>query len=420
MTFLVPWAFAIAGMAAAGTVLLHFVSQQRPAAYVFPTTRFIPDRRALVSRASARPRDLLLLVVRVLLLLSAGAAFARPVMAPHRGAIARVVLLDRSRAVANAPNAVAAARAALSDGAPSILIAFDSIPTIVATTALDSLVGAPRSNAVGSLSAALVAGRRASATLAQRADSVQLVLVSPVAVSEIDSATRLLRAEWLGAMRIERVAVRADTAAGWRLERSIAADDLLGPATAPLRSASGDILTRLVRHAPTVQDSTFARSGGTVVRWDSAAVVHASAEGLAVGDDVIVAALARRLVSPTGRVVARWADGSVAASESSLGTGCVRDVGIVVPVAGDIALHPPFQHIARALLAPCGVFATERAADSSTVAWLVGKSHNAARAGALRGEDSRPSPLARWLLALAIAFALAELFVRATTAQVAE
>lgn len=415
MTFLAPWAFAIAGMAATGTVLLHLVSRQRPAAYVFPTTRFIPDRRALVSRASARPRDLLLLVVRVLMLLSAGAAFARPVNVPHRGAIARVVLLDRSRAVANAPHAVAKAQAALSDGAPSTLIAFDSTPTIVATTALDSLVGAPRSNAAGSLSAALIAGRRASATLAQHADSVQLVLVSPLAVSEIDSATRLLRAEWPGAMRIERIALRADAAAGWRLEQRIASDDVLGPASASLQPASGDVVTRLVRRAPSVQDSTFARSGGTVVRWDTTAPVHPSAEGLAVGDDVIVAALARRAVSSTGRVVARWGDGSVAASESSLGAGCMRDVGIAVPAAGDIALHPPFQRIARALLAPCELFASERAADSATLAWLVGETRSAARADALRGEDSRPSPLARWLIALAIAFALAELFVRART-----
>src|ERR1700736_5693445 len=110
MTFLAPWAFGIGVIAAAGMVLLHLIARQRPAAYLLPTTRFIPDRHSLVSRVATRPRDLLLLALRVLLLLVAGAAFARPVLTPTRGAVARVVLLDQSRAVADAPAAVARAR----------------------------------------------------------------------------------------------------------------------------------------------------------------------------------------------------------------------------------------------------------------------------------------------------------------------
>ena len=61
MTLLAPWAFGIAALAALGTVLLHLVAQQRPAAFFLPTARFIPDRRTLVSRVTTRPRDLLLL-----------------------------------------------------------------------------------------------------------------------------------------------------------------------------------------------------------------------------------------------------------------------------------------------------------------------------------------------------------------------
>ena len=152
------------------------------------------------------------------------------------------------------------------------------------------------------------------------------------------------------------------------------------------------------------------------MRWDSTSAVRPVAEGLAVGDDVVVAALARRAVSPSARVRARWADGSAAATEIPLGRGCLRESGVALPAAGDIALHPPFQNIARALLAPCGLAVAERAADSATVAWLAGTTRSAARADVLRGEDNRPSPLARWLLALAIAFAVAELFVRAQAA----
>ena len=54
MSFLAPWALAIGGLAAAGAVLLHLVAQQRPAAYLLPTARFIPDRRTLVRRIANR------------------------------------------------------------------------------------------------------------------------------------------------------------------------------------------------------------------------------------------------------------------------------------------------------------------------------------------------------------------------------
>ena len=84
MTFLAPWALLAGALAAAGLVVLHLVARQRPAAYALPTARFVPDRRTLVSRASRRSRDLLLLALRVILVLSAAAAFARPVLTPRR------------------------------------------------------------------------------------------------------------------------------------------------------------------------------------------------------------------------------------------------------------------------------------------------------------------------------------------------
>jgi hypothetical protein len=464
MTFLAPWAFAIGALAAAGVVVLHLVARQRPAAYLLPTTRFIPDQRTLVSRVATRPRDLLLLMLRVLLLLCAGAAFARPVLAPTRGTTAHVILLDRSRAVADVSDAVARARKSVTDGAPVTVIAFDSVPTVLASPAWDSLAGAARTESPGSLSAALIAARRAGATVATDVDSVQLHIVSPLALSEIDSATARIRAMWPGAIRVERVATRSDLTTPWRLERTLSAADPLGPAmlSSPLssrtRSVSGyslsnangqpqcmdggsrqslrdcgmtaacvrgrsrdcgttaGVTTRLVRGALSAADSAFARSGSTVVRWDTSATPRVAAEGLAVGDDVIVAALGRVAISRTGRVAARWADGQRAASEIQLGSGCIREVGVMLPAAGDIPLHPPFQRIARGLLAPCGLVVAETAADSATVARLVGTTGNAARADALRSGTDRPSPLARWLLALALLLAIGELIVRARSA----
>lgn len=410
MTFLAPWALAVGALGAAGLVLLHLVALQRPAAYVLPTTRFIPDQRTLVSRAATRPRDLILLALRVLMLLAAAAAFARPVLTPSRGAVSRVVLLDRSAAVADPAASITRVRGLAADGVPFTLIAFDSTPAVVPATRLDSLGAAPRGSATGSLSAALIAARRASIALAQVADSVELVVVSPLAAAELDAATPMIRAAWPGSIRVEQVAMRADSAGTWQLERAIPLDDPLGPATSGLRAQRGERMTRLVRGPLSPSDSTFARSGGTVVRWDTTSA-RAVAEGLAHGDDVIVASLARIPVGE-GRIVARWADGSPAATEHALGTGCIRHVGVGIPEAGDLPLRTGFQRIARGLFVPCGVTAPSRVSDSLAVRALAGPGTAAASARVLRADSNLPSPLARWLLALALALALAELVAR--------
>ena len=413
MTFLAPWAMAIAGLAAAGVVALHLVARQRPAAYLLPTARFIPDQRTLVSRVATRPRDLLLLALRVSLLLFAGAAFARPVLSPTRGTVARIVLLDRSRSVANAADALARARTLSEGSAVGTVIAFDTSATVLTGDSWDSLAAARRSESHGSLAAALVAARRVSASLAQRADSIQLHLVSALAAAEFDDAIDSARSAWPGFVHLDRVALRPDSSSGWRLDRALAVSDQLGPAMASVRSASGARVTRLVRGAPDGSDRAFARAGGTVVRWDTSAAPRLATEGLAMGDDVIVAALGRRVLGLTGRVVARWADGAHAATEQAVGEGCMREVGIMLPAAGDLALHPPFQRIARALLTPCGIATADVVADSGVMARLAGTGRSAAPASAFRISSDQPTPLARWLLAAAIVCAIAELIVRA-------
>jgi hypothetical protein len=395
--------------------VLHLVARQRPAAYVLPTTRFIPDRRTLVSRVATRPRDLLLLALRVLLVLSAAAAFARPVVTPRRAARARIVLLDRSGSVADAASALAGARRLLVDGVPTRVIAFDSVATQLGegVAPLDSLARTEGARApAGSVSGALVAARRTASRLARRADSVELVLVSPVTRAELDAATDSVRAQWPGALRLDRVPSTADSAHAGTLERALGADDPLLPAMSTVRVSASPSAVRLRRGAPDRSDSVFARAGGTVVQWDTAASSVFAAGAIAMGDDVIVASLARRALASAGRAVARWSDGAPAAIESSLGAGCIRQIGVGVPLAGDLPLSPAFQRIARGLLAPCGLNAPSGVADSTTVARLVG------RGGAARGQDLarldlETSSLTPWLLAIALVCALLELAVRA-------
>ncbi len=398
-------------------VLLHLVSRQQPAEYALPTARFIPDQRSLVSRAAFRPRDLLLLALRVSMLLAAGAAFARPVLAPMRGSVAHIVLLDRSRAAGDMRDAVNRARAAIGNDANATTIAFDTTLMVVRGSALDSLGDAPTSRAPGSLSNALVAARRIGASLAEQADSVRLTLVSPIAMSEIDSATKTLRAEWPGGVEIVRTALAQDTATSWRLSMALAPSDPLAPAVALIPIGSRGRATRLVRTSPSADDTAFVRGGGTVVRWRAAPTPRPTPQGLALGDEVIVAMLGRAAIRDEGAVIARWADGSAAAQETRLGAGCMREVGILLPLRGDLPLHAPFQRIARQLLAPCGVRSAEIAADSASVNNVLGGSRASAPSAVLRGEGDQASPMAKWLLLIALAAAVLELVVRARARQ---
>ena len=414
MTFLAPWALAIGVMSALGVVFLHLVAQTRPAAYMLPTARFIPDQRSLVSRVASRPRDLVLLLLRVLLLLVASAAFARPVLIPSRGTVGHIVLVDRSRAAADVAEEVRTARALVPSGAPLVLIAFDSMPVVLGGSRWDSLAALKRSDARGSLTAALVAARRSSVALSELVDSVQLHVVSPLSRWELDAGTTLARASWPGAIDMQRTSLRADSAvATWRMSRPIPVSDPLGPSMATMTPSVAGQLSQLSRGSLSAADSLFVHSGGTVVHWDSGGTTRTAAEGLAVGDDVIVATLGRMPVPSRGRVVARWADGAPAAVEERIGSGCRRSVGVRVPAAGDLPLQPSFQRIARGLLAPCGFAGAEVGSDSSVMAAMVGSSHGGlASARALRATGDHPSPLARWLLLAALLLALAELALR--------
>lgn len=416
MTFLAPWALVAGVLAAAGMITLHLVARQRPAAYPLPTARFVPDRRTLVSRVSRRPRDLLLLLLRVLLVLSAAAAFARPVLTPQRRAFTRVLLVDRSAAVADFSEVLRRVREIAGDGVPTRVIAFDSSVVVLEPgQSIDSLARPAQSNrgAIGSISAALAAARRVGAELGAQSDSVELVLVSPFAERELDDATDTLRALWPGNARLVRVAAARDTNEVPPLERAIGETDVLGPAFGRRAVKRGAHSLRLVRGLPNAADSAFARDGGVVVRWDSIGARATRPEAVATGSDVIVASLARDSIRAGGAVIARWADGSAAAVERAIGDGCLREVGVGIPIASDLPLSPAFQRIANSLTDACAGArgnAGARVAPERLAA-LAGPT-GAARGEALAGDAERATPLVPWLLGFALACALAELLLR--------
>jgi len=417
MTFLAPWALLVGGVAAACLVVLHLVARQRPAAYPLPTARFVPDRRTLVSRVSRRPRDLLVLLLRLALVLSAAAAFARPVLTPRRSAQARVLLLDRSAAVADPVDALRRARDLARDGVPTRFLAFDSSVVTLGSgvAALDSISGdsGVASRVVGSISASLAAARRAAAELGVRADSVELVVVSPLTEREVDAATDSIRAAWPGAVRVVRVAAAPDSATMPPLDQVVRDVDVLGPAlgTRAVRASANAL--RIVRGALTATDSAFARGGGVVVRWDTLGARVPVAAAVAMGDDVAVAVMARAVLAEPGMVLARWGSGEPAAVEEALGAGCVRVVGIGIPEAGDLPLSPVFHRIVDGLTERCAGAGVRVGAplDSARVATMTG-SRPMASGRALAAGVERPTPIASWLLGLALACAVGELLLR--------
>jgi hypothetical protein len=101
MTFLAPGFFYASLAVAAAVAALHFIVTRQPRAGILPTARFVPDLPANATARATRPSDLLLMLLRVLIVLAAGAGLAKPVVKPSRGAEARVILMDVSRSVSD-------------------------------------------------------------------------------------------------------------------------------------------------------------------------------------------------------------------------------------------------------------------------------------------------------------------------------
>ena len=137
MTFLAP-GFLIASLAAASAVVvLHFIVTRQPRAGILPTARFVPDMPATATARARRPSDILLMLLRVLILLAAGAGLARPVIKPSRGAEARVILADVSRAVGNVAELRDSVRAVFREG--DAIVAFDSAARPITGNVADSI-----------------------------------------------------------------------------------------------------------------------------------------------------------------------------------------------------------------------------------------------------------------------------------------
>lgn len=403
MTWLLPSALAIGGVAALAAIALHFIARSRPLAEPLPTARFIPQRPIQARTRSIALSDVPLLLVRLAAVLLLAAAIAGPVLTAARGTVARVVVADRSRDVANVQEVRDSVRALLRAG--DVLVAFDSDAAVISS--LDSLRPV---DARGALSTGLASAIRAASSLATRVDSVELVVVSPLTSAEIDAATAPLRATWPGRARVVRVATAPiPSASAPRVTAGASVDDPVVAGIALTGVLSPNANVRLLRARVTAGDSAWARDSGHVLvhwpsgddeaHWPKRASIDAIGAVASTGG-VLVARFPRLWVIE-GRAIAHWADGEPAAVERPLGRGCIRDVAIVFDPASDVTLRAPFREFVRPLLGPCGGARESSPLDSSAVAALAGAG-TLASSGALR---DRASETSRWTVPLLLAVA---------------
>jgi hypothetical protein len=421
MTFLAP-GFLVASLAvAAAIVALHFIVTRQPRAGILPTARFVPDTRATTVARARRPSDLLLMLLRVLVVLAAGAGLAKPALTPSRGAEARVILVDVSRSARDSIAMRESVRAIYRS--QDAVVVFDSSARVVAGNVGDTLGALRPTSLRGNLSAALIAALRTGSILRDRADSLELVIVSPFAKEEFDAATDTIRTLWSGKARLVRIPATLDAPDFVApLEIGAGADDALTVTVglARVSAGAGGLIDRGTTRTRQVRTS----AEGPLIEWPASsrpsfAIQRAPRDtvgGVMAGGAVVVSTFDRHWSYPADSlrgadVVARWVDGEPAAIEKPHGTGCIRSVAVPVTPVGDFVIRRDFVRFVSSLSQPCARITSSIAADPTVVAKLEGKGGLAPH-GAFHPLTDARSGLAPWLFALAIAGAIAELFVR--------
>lgn len=408
MTFIAPWWLAAAAALGGAVVVLHLLARRRPRTYFFPPTRFIPDRPTTAAALAARPADLPLLLYRLFLVLLLGAAFAQPVTSPPPGTT-HLVLVDQSRV---APPLDSASMVLVRSA--DAVIAFDSSARLVSRQ--EDLVSLGPGRARGSLSVGLVAALRVAPQLAATGDSLALTIVSPFALEEFDRATSEIRQKWEGRIALALVEPRQPSLVEDRV--ILAADDPIA-ATIALLEPDGMLSSRLIRGPASPSDTAWAEAGNALVLWPWrleemgwARRPFDTVDGVAVDDQAVVAAFPREFLPPAGALAAVWSDGAAAATVLPLGKGCIRNVAIPLPDAGDLVLRQSFLRLSQSLLAPCSGSSDATAAPEAWLDSLRGPERLFA-SSTVPGSVERKAPAHRWLLlSAALVFALEPLVRR--------
>ncbi len=420
MTLLAPVLLFASLAVAAAIVALHFIVTRQPRSSLLPTARFVPDTRATTIAPAKRPSDLLVMLLRVVTVLAVGVALAKPVFLRARRPNARVVVVDASRSVRDSMAVRDSARAVYQEG--DAVVVFDSAARVLVGNIGDSIAHVSPATKRGNLSAALIAAVRAGSSLRDRADSLDLVIVSPFAKEELDAATDSIRGLWRGTARLVHAGAensRGGQDAPGKIAVVAAADDPLAITVGFVHPNAGT--NAVIERANSAASITTA---GVLIDWPATnrprgAVSRARADtvgGITTAEASVIAPFERSWTFPADSlrgadVIARWADGEAAAIERPADSGCVRSVAIPVASLGDLAIGHDFVRLVGSISRPCAQVAATIPADPGAVARLIRSGALAPRAAFQSPTDTR-STLAPWLFALALATAITELFVR--------
>ena len=439
MSFLSPMTLVMTAVATLVITALHFLSVRRPPVLLLPTARFVVARDVRAVSRNARPSDLLLLLLRLFALWCAGVAMAGPRWVAEAQGIGHVIVADIS-ARADSAGVTRAAGVAL-DGDDPVRFAWS-----------DSVRGMR-----AELGAAWPLAWRAAAKLVvsdPSLDSVAVHVMAPPRGVESVEGWAPWRRTWPG--RVHTVAGEAvPGASGADVLPQAGSVTVSGGPDDDVVSAAFDMHMPVIRrrspgriaHDVRVSRSSSAApsvptAAGVTVSWPANgapvgwSAMRDTAGALVVRGTAIVAPWTRVARAPapdstgTTRVIVRWSDGTPAALERTSGSGCTRDVGILVPNGSDVLLAPSGAALVAALAAPCGAVASpvparilgdsirqdmdpSNAAPASRGATTMLASASTLRALLPTQQSVTPRWLPALLLGLAIAALLVELALRA-------
>ncbi|MGV3710986.1 MAG: hypothetical protein ACO1Q7_19340 [Gemmatimonas sp.] len=426
-----PWIFGIAVAAALVTTALHFLSVRRPPVLLLPTMRFLPERPVRAVSRSARPSDLLLLLLRVAAILLIGMALSGLYWRSPGVKHGRIVVIQRVTDTTSNTERSSVARAlagAFADDTSTRVVVIDSMTHVLTaaesrTFNPETLSALPRSARLvpSSMSAALVAATRAANALVRderNLDVVDLAIVAPLTAGWNDAAATTARALWNGRVRLLssasadslvpspaiRVALVGGTASN-AVQSELEARGLVIPASQAANATMNAGVTTIPVEWP---------ANGTPEGWSA---TSPQTIGAVVARGTALVFPFTRTASPTAAMVAQsraiawWGDGVVAATEFATASSCKRQVGIAVPSSSNLLQGQSARALLGAVSAPCGGSRNAAPLADSVLRALEGEGAPAA-AKSFTSDSVTRTPYAWLLLLLALAALGAEWMLR--------
>lgn len=436
-----PWILGLAGLGALVTVVLHFLSVRRPPVMMLPTMRFLPNRAVRAVSRSARPSDLLLMLMRAAALLLIGVALAGVTWKGTGVKHGRIVVLQRGAGedIALAQRAVTdAMRGAFTGDTVTRMVVIDSATRVLSSAQsrafkADTLTAVARSRfdnsvATPTLSAALLAGIRAASAVVREertVEEVDLVIAAPFTRASIDAAMPEARAMWNGTIRL--VDTHASVPQVSEADSAMTARGVMFAGERPNDAVAFAFAARgwavaansnTARFAPLVSGQPIVLewpasgvpSGWTATTPDTIGAVVA--RGRALVFPFVRSAQIPETISKQGRAVAWWSDGQIAAIEIPTANSCTRHVGVSIPASSDVLQGQGARSLLLALSGPCGGEAGAEPSLSAGALHELEGAGNLAPARAFRSSTVVRTPWAAFLLVLALALLVAEWWLR--------